>query len=289
MLLFLLQTLLRITQLLARQSPNYGDACSKAAMIPCKDRAVGSIPTVSIFPKTLSGTSSPEERLVWDQDAAGSIPASPTMSCGVVQRYERLPVKQNVAGSIPATTAISHRSLEEKQPAHNRLVLSSNLSGASCTCSSIRWSRWLITVRLAVRFCPRAPISTPMPNTNLRPDRNKVMLRINTPHSRRTGSSCRLPERESQHMVPRGHRIWRCLPRVRKTDFQFVNAGSIPVGANNCPHSTMDVQHATNVSVKGSSPFEGSMPLFLYGHRHCLLNSCLKVRFLPAVRHALIG
>lgn len=50
----------------------------------------------------------------------------------------------------------------------------------------------------------------------------------------------------------------------------------------------MDVQHATNVQVKGSNPFEGFSPLFLNGVRHCLLNSYLKVRFLPAV-DTLIG
>jgi hypothetical protein len=33
----------------ARPPPNRGDACSKAAMIFCKDRVVGSIPTVSSF------------------------------------------------------------------------------------------------------------------------------------------------------------------------------------------------------------------------------------------------
>ncbi len=115
----------------AREPPIRGDACSKAAMIPCKDRAVGSIPTVSIFYKIQTGTQSPAMH----------------RHCGVVQRYERLPVKQNVAGSIPATTAISHRSLEVKQPAHNRRVLSSNLSGAKRTCSLTRQSRWLITVR----------------------------------------------------------------------------------------------------------------------------------------------
>jgi len=36
-----------LTQQPARPPPNRGDACSKAAMIPCKDREVGSIPTVS--------------------------------------------------------------------------------------------------------------------------------------------------------------------------------------------------------------------------------------------------
>ena len=70
----------------------------------------------------------------------------------------------------------------------------------------------------------------------------------------------RFRERETS-LVREWHRIWRCLPTVRKTDFQFVNTGSIPVSANICPHSTMDVQHATNVTVKGSSPFEGSTPL----------------------------
>lgn len=65
-------------------------------------------------------------------------------------------------------------------------------------------------------------------------------------------------ERETMP-VPNWHHMRRCLPTVRKTDFQFVNAGSTPASANIFrPHSTMDVQHATNVQVKGSSPFEGS-------------------------------
>lgn len=56
---------------LPRQSPNLGDACSKAAMISCKDREVGSIPTVSII-QNQTVACSPAACSISHQDSAGT-------------------------------------------------------------------------------------------------------------------------------------------------------------------------------------------------------------------------
>ncbi len=94
----------------------FGDACAKVAKILCKDFG-----WVRFRPSPfIQGISSSAERLLWAQNVAGSIPASPTISMlhrskAVMQR----PVKSPIAGSIPADAATSHCLLMVRKPAHN--------------------------------------------------------------------------------------------------------------------------------------------------------------------------
>jgi hypothetical protein len=96
----------------------FGDACTRVAKILCKDFG-----WVRFRPSPIiQGISSSAERLLWAQNVAGSIPASPTIftlhrSKAVMQR----PVKSPIAGSIPADAATSHCLLTVRKSAHNRL------------------------------------------------------------------------------------------------------------------------------------------------------------------------
>ncbi len=105
-------------QLIDRRPSKNGDACAKAAKILCKDFG-----WVRFRPSPfIQGISSSAERLLWAQNVAGSIPASPTKfilhrSKAAMQRAVNSPI----AGSIPADAAISHCLLKVRNPAHNRV------------------------------------------------------------------------------------------------------------------------------------------------------------------------
>jgi hypothetical protein len=104
-------------QHLDRQPFKYGDACTRVAKILCKDFGWVRFRPSPFF----QGISSSAERLLWAQNVAGSIPASPTIfilhrSKAAMQRVVTSPI----AGSIPADAATSHCLLTVRRPAHNR-------------------------------------------------------------------------------------------------------------------------------------------------------------------------